>query len=61
MRFLTSSKWGIGILSLRSSTLQSLMLAPNGTRFGGWLFDSTANQVGIDDDVIHADFRKSGY
>jgi hypothetical protein len=58
---LTSSKWGIGILSLRSSTLQSLMLAPNGTRFGGWLFDSTANQVGIDDDVIHADFRKLGY
>ena len=22
------------------------MLAPNGTRFGGWLFDSTVNQVG---------------
>jgi hypothetical protein len=58
---LISSRWGIGVLSFRSSTLQSLMLAPNGTQFGGWLFDSTANQIGIDDDVIYADFRKSGY
>src|SRR5207248_1403884 len=48
---LISSRWGIGILAFRSSALQSLMLAPNGTRFGGWLFDSTVNQVGIAADV----------
>jgi subtilisin family serine protease len=48
---LISSGWGIGILSYHSSTLQSLMLAPNGTRFGGWLFDSTVNQVGIYGDI----------
>jgi hypothetical protein len=52
---LITSKWGIGILANRSSTpqsltLESLMLAPNGTRFGGWIFDSAANRVGIDHD-----------
>src|SRR3990170_4269252 len=31
-----SSPWGIGVLEQRENTLAPLMMAPNGTRFGGW-------------------------
>lgn len=39
------SDWGIGILKAKGSTFDSLMLAPNGTRFGGWLFNSRENTI----------------
>ncbi len=40
------SPWGVGILKLSGGTLTSLMLEPNGTRFGGWLLDTTQNNFG---------------
>ena len=33
---LITSPWGVGILELAGSTLAAPMMAPNGTRFGGW-------------------------
>lgn len=38
-----TSGWGLGILRLASETMNSLMLQPNGTRFGGWLLDTNKN------------------
>lgn len=38
-----TSPWGIGIISLERRT--SVFMAPNGTRFGGWLFDTSNNTV----------------
>ncbi|MGO8670745.1 MAG: FG-GAP repeat domain-containing protein [Capsulimonadaceae bacterium] len=43
---LATSPWGIGILKLSGSTLTTVMLAPNGTRFGGWLFNSPDDIIG---------------
>ena len=47
-----TSPWGIGILELSGSSMSSVMLAPNGTRFGGWLLNTADNQVGIGDQLI---------
>jgi hypothetical protein len=41
-----SSPWGIGILKLSGSTLTPLVMAPNGTRFGGWLLNTADNRFG---------------
>jgi hypothetical protein len=41
-----SSPWGIGILKLSGSTLSAPMMAPNGTRFGGWLLNTADNDFG---------------
>lgn len=41
-----SSPWGIGILQLVGSTFNVLMMAPNGTRFGGWLLNTADNTFG---------------
>jgi hypothetical protein len=47
---LITSGWGIGVLTLSGSNLTSVMLKPNGTRFGGWLYDSRGNPIrGIGD------------
>lgn len=43
---LITSPWGIGILELNGDTLNTVMLAPNGTRFGGWLLDTSRNWLG---------------
>src|SRR5437588_633714 len=40
------SPWGIGILKLSGSTLTPIMMAPNGTRFGGWLLNTADNEFG---------------
>jgi hypothetical protein len=40
---LATSPWGIGILALGGGGLTSRMLAPNGTRFGGWLLNTADN------------------
>ena len=47
-----TSPWGIGILELSGSTLANPMLAPNGTRFGGWLLNTADNQIGIGDQLL---------
>ncbi|MCX9073605.1 MAG: FG-GAP-like repeat-containing protein [Candidatus Methanoperedens sp.] len=43
---LVTSPWGIGILKLSGSTLSAPMMAPNGTRFGGWLLNTADNRFG---------------
>ena len=43
---LFSSPWGVGLQKLSSNTLAPLMMAPNGTRFGGWLLNTLDNDVG---------------
>jgi hypothetical protein len=42
---LVTSPWGVGILKLSGSTLTPTMMAPNGTRFGGWLLNTEDNQL----------------
>jgi hypothetical protein len=42
---LLTSSWGIGVLAYVGNTLTAPVIQPNGTRFGGWLFDSRANQI----------------
>jgi hypothetical protein len=43
---LVTSPWGIGILAQTGSTMDAPMMAPNGTRFGGWLLNTLDNDVG---------------
>jgi hypothetical protein len=43
---LVTSAWGVGILKLSGSTLAAPMMAPNGTRFGGWLLETADNHLG---------------
>ena len=42
-----SSPWGIGILKLSGNTLSAPMMAPNGTRFGGWLLNTGDNRFDL--------------
>ncbi|HZK05011.1 MAG TPA: S8 family serine peptidase [Actinomycetaceae bacterium] len=39
------SPWGIGMLELSGSTLAAPVMAPNGTRFGGWLLNTFDNRI----------------
>ena len=43
---IVTSPWGIGILKEAGATMAAPMMAPNGTRFGGWLLNTGDNQVG---------------
>ncbi len=43
--FAITSPWGLGLMKLSGSTLSPLMMAPNGTRFGGWLLNSFDNRL----------------
>ncbi len=43
---LVTSPWGIGVLKLTGGTLSVPMMAPNGTRFGGWLLNTGDNVFG---------------
>jgi hypothetical protein len=36
----------IGILAQSGPTMDAPMMAPNGTRFGGWLLNALDNDVG---------------
>ena len=47
MELLVTSPWGVGILKQAGATMTPLMMAPNGTRFGGWLLNTADNQLGI--------------
>lgn len=44
---LVTSPWGVGILKLAGGTMTTLMLQPNGTRFGGWLLNTADNRFGF--------------
>jgi hypothetical protein len=43
---LVSSPWGVGILKQTGTTMNAIMMSPNGTRFGGWLLETADNQFG---------------
>jgi hypothetical protein len=43
---LVTSPWGIGILKQSGATMIAVMMAPNGTRFGGWLLNTVDNTIG---------------
>ncbi len=49
---LVTSPWGIGVLKLSGSTFAVPMMAPNGTRFGGWLLNTADNQFGIGMEIV---------
>jgi hypothetical protein len=40
-----TSRWGIGVLTLKGSSLTSLAGKPNGSRFGGWRYSSTSSWI----------------
>jgi hypothetical protein len=42
---LVESPWGIGILRLNGASFDAPMMAPNGTRFGGWLLNTADNRL----------------
>ena len=48
---LITSPWGIGVLKFSGSTLAAPMMAPNGTRFGGWLLNTLDNRFTIAGDL----------
>ena len=48
---LVTSPWDLGILELGPAGLTSLMLAPNGTRFGDWLLSTADNAFPLLADV----------
>jgi hypothetical protein len=43
---LVTSPWGIGMLAQSGATMTVPMMAPNGTRFGGWLLNTLDNDPG---------------
>jgi hypothetical protein len=49
---LVTSPWGIGVLKLAGNTLDAPMMAPNGTRFGGWLLNTADNHVGMGEKCV---------
>lgn len=46
IELLVASPWGLGVLKLAGTTLNAPMMAPNGTRFGGWLLNTGDNSFG---------------
>ncbi|MBV8034857.1 FG-GAP-like repeat-containing protein [Roseateles sp.] len=40
-----TSPWGLGVLGLAGNTLNAKLMAPNGTRFGGWLLNTLDNRI----------------
>jgi subtilisin family serine protease len=55
---LITSPWGIGVLAYSAGAINSVMLAPNGTRFGGWLLNTGDNQFRSFQDMTGA--RRAG-
>lgn len=43
---LITSDWGIGLLTLRGSSLDSLIVVPNGTSFDGWVLSTQNDRFG---------------
>ncbi len=44
--FIVTSPWGIAVFDFTGSTFNVPVMAPNGTRFGGWLLNTNDNQFG---------------
>src|SRR5262249_490992 len=42
---LVTSPWGIGVLKLSGNTFTAPVMAPNGTRFDGWLLSTIDNRI----------------
>jgi hypothetical protein len=62
---LITSGWGLGVLTLSGSTLTHVLMAPSGTRFGGWNFNAASDVIrgiadfdgdGKDDILITSDW-----
>jgi hypothetical protein len=49
---LVTSPWGLGILELAGATMTAPMMAPNGTRFGGWLLNTADNHFGFGEECL---------
>lgn len=46
-----ASPWGVGVLERSGSRLRTAMLAPNGTRFDGWLLNTVNDALGPTGDL----------
>jgi hypothetical protein len=46
MEIVVTSPWGLGILKLSGGSFSVPMMAPNGTRFDGWLLNTADNSFG---------------
>jgi hypothetical protein len=46
MEIVVTSPWGCGLFKLSGGTFTVPMMAPNGTRFGGWLLNTADNRLG---------------
>lgn len=46
VEIVVASPWGIGVLKQSGGSLDDVMLAPNGTRFGEWLLNTADNRFG---------------
>ncbi|QGZ38169.1 VCBS repeat protein [Pseudoduganella flava] len=49
---LVTSPWGLGILRLAGPTMEAATMAPNGTRFGGWLLNTADNRFEIGEQTV---------
>jgi hypothetical protein len=46
VEILVTSPWGMGVFKLSGGTFTVPMMAPNGTRFDGWLLNTADNRLG---------------
>ena len=46
-----TSPWGLGVLELVGGSLQSPIMARNGTRFDGWLLNTADNRFDLTADI----------
>ena len=49
---LVTSPWGIGLLKISGNSANAFMMAPNGTRFGGWLLNTVDNRFGVGPQLV---------
>lgn len=47
-----SSPWGIGLPRQQGSTLAPIVMAPSGTRFGGWLLNTADNRFELGEQTV---------
>jgi hypothetical protein len=49
---LVTSPWGLGLLDINAGSANAFIMAPNGTRFGGWLLNTADNRFGIGPQLV---------
>src|SRR5258706_3217479 len=52
IEILVTSPWGIGIFRFAGNTFNVPMMAPNGTRFGGWLLNTADNRFELGEQTV---------